>query len=408
MRSCRGWEWCSNNQTQCRRCGADLSDPPSKAKSPAPKRRARTRQSSRDSQNSAHEELLSLLQSQLPALQSQFPDLAKHVQVLAPQPAPAAVLHGAQTNCQIVFKELQMAEQTAKDLEVEAADLVVELQQKVAALAEAQATVLEVRKKYDEAAQNAQEVVQKHRPTSAVAVAASVDDLAKQLEPDQLEAAAIAFNQAAKAARDAKANVPVSAPLPSQTATMPAGMEVEPNKEGLDESLLGGGEQPPAQPLLGQLLPQLLSGGVPPSQGTGQVAPGSISPGASKEAPAAANPGSLPPGPSVGETPAPERTSSRSPRRTTAAQSPRSGKSKSPSPVVEPPPSKLSKGDAQDDAHKARGRSTSTAVSAGSGKSGVAAGLDAQHYQKIAEQIKQNLDENRAVQALSDEQKTAP
>ena len=64
-------------------------------------------------------------------LKVQFPDLAKSVQTamepVLPIAALAAVLHSAQAACQVAFKELQSAEATVANLEIEANDLLAEL-----------------------------------------------------------------------------------------------------------------------------------------------------------------------------------------------------------------------------------------------------------------------------------------
>ena len=404
-KGCKGWEWCSNLATQCRACGSQLQQPPAQRSITPKKRPQRSRPVSREASSSKESvvqgELLAMLQAQLPALQEKFPDLAKHIQGLAPQPAPAAVLHGAQNNCQIVFKELQQAEQLAADLEVEAADLVETLQLKVAELQASQSAVLAARTKYDEAAKTAQEEVQKHRPMAAAPTSAApgtplgaeatIEGLAKQLLPEQLEAAAIAFVAAAKSAREAC--LQASQPEPARPSS--PSMQVEPPLFG------DGGTLPPTVLPAGALPPaEVLPGGSPPGtpfENGGLAAPlfGGAAPGTPlgplghqglEGAPGAPPPGGDSGGPQPGISGSGERTSSRSPRRATMSPLPRRDGNDTDDKSQSPPPSKLPKGSVHDDAHKSRGRSASSAASAGSGKS--AAGLSHQHYAEIALQIK--------------------
>ena len=152
------------------------------------------------------------LQQQLPQLEEQFPELAKQVRSANPPPvvAPAALLHDAQTSCQIAFKELQQSEAVAVQLESECAEMVAQLHKKVDDLREAQELLAVARIKYDDAAKQAQLQVQKSRPIPSPAGQQQhmseeqqhISELLSVLAPAQLEEVAKTLVQAAKQARE--------------------------------------------------------------------------------------------------------------------------------------------------------------------------------------------------------------
>ena len=169
----RGWEWVSNHKTHFRLpgCGGVLAAP---SRNASPRRKRQQSQGSqRSGQSSLTEgsipaELLPLLQDKLPELEQRFPDIAKSVkEYVQPTPAaPAAALHGAQSACQIAFRDLQTAESNVSELEAEASEMVSELRAKIAQLNSAQLALVDVRNRYDEAAKTAQTEVSKHKRTS--------------------------------------------------------------------------------------------------------------------------------------------------------------------------------------------------------------------------------------------------
>ena len=139
---CPGWEWVSNQRTCCRvrGCNAALHPPPPEraySRPRRPRRERSTESGSHKSATSVPDELLQSLQAQLPLLQQQFPALAKSLQQLEPPTAsPAAVLYGAQSACQKAFKELQVAETQAANLEIEVNDMLAEVRDKIQLLSE--------------------------------------------------------------------------------------------------------------------------------------------------------------------------------------------------------------------------------------------------------------------------------
>ena len=210
-----GWEWVSNNKTHCREPGGGgkLANP-KRSSSPA-RRRGRSntsQQSSRTETSSVPTELLPLLQDKLAEFEVKFPDIAKSVKELAQPAAPAAALHGAQSACQIAFRELQAAETQVSEHESEANELVAELREKVRQLNDSQAELAVARTKYEEAAKTAQSEVQKH---TKVAGDDHVHALITSLEPDKLQQIAASLAEAAKTARE-KATVQQQS-LPAET-----------------------------------------------------------------------------------------------------------------------------------------------------------------------------------------------
>ena len=163
----------------------------------------------------------------------------------------------------------------------------------------------------------------------------------------------------------------------------------------LPSSGLAAGAQPPAEAPLG-LQPQVLPGGAAAPPGTPLEVSEEAAPGTPlgtlghqglNGAPSAPPPVGVSGGPQPGISGSGERTASRSPRRTNQSPLPRLDGSDDDADrnSQSPPPSKLPRGSVHDDAHKSRGRSASSAASAGSSKS--AAGLSHQHYADIASQI---------------------
>ena len=152
-----GWEWVSNHKTFCREpdCGGKLAVP---HRSSSPRRRSNrsqgSKQSSRSAASSIPPELLPLLADKLPELEKLCPEIAKSVKgFVSPAPAaPAAALHGAQSTCQIAFKDLQAAETQVSEFESEASELVAELRRKISQLITAQLELTSARAKYEEAA----------------------------------------------------------------------------------------------------------------------------------------------------------------------------------------------------------------------------------------------------------------
>ena len=178
---------------------------PSRSASPV-KRRQRSQNSQRSTgsgiteRSSIPTELLPLLQDKLPELEAKFPDIAKSVkEFVQPQPAaPAAALHGAQSACQIAFRDLQTAESQVSEFESEASELVAELRSKIAQLNEAQLNLASVRKRYDDAAKVAQTEVKKHTNTSDEDQIAT---MVSSLEPEKLQEIAERLAEAATQAR---------------------------------------------------------------------------------------------------------------------------------------------------------------------------------------------------------------
>ena len=234
VKTCRGWEYVANNKDECRVCGSPLSRPSPRQRPRTP--RARRRQPSADAQSkdsttasSVGDELLAILQSQMPALEDKCPELAKQVKdalPAAPVPAAAAELHDAQASCQIAFKAMQAADNTASQCEQEAADISKELREKIVELQEAQETAYAARVKYDESAKRAQIQVLRNRTGVQSDEKTHIAELVHNLRPDQLDEVANALIKAAQAARVTNNVTPSPSPTPSQqegAATCPSG-----------------------------------------------------------------------------------------------------------------------------------------------------------------------------------------
>ena len=176
-------------------------------------------------------------------LREKFPDLAASVQAMGEAPVsdkPAAVLHSAQSACQVAFKQLQAAEEETAELEVECNELVADLREKVEKLQKVQASLVQIRLKYDETARNAQLEVQRTRHAgSGTLEAEHVHKLVQEFGPDQLEAMAKNLSEAATAARAKSAQ-----PQPSEKKG-----STEEEAQASSQNVL------PAQPEHGQTMP---------------------------------------------------------------------------------------------------------------------------------------------------------
>ena len=114
------------------------------------------------------------------------------------------MLHGAQTACQIAFRELQNAGSDATQLELDINDMLAEVREKVQQLSEAQQQLVELRAKYDTAAKNAQLEAQRTRTSGYVeSETEHVCKLVQQYSPDQLEVMSASLAKAAKEVRAA-------------------------------------------------------------------------------------------------------------------------------------------------------------------------------------------------------------
>jgi len=309
------------------------------------------------------------------------------------------VLHSAQAKCQIAYKELNLAESVAADLEAEAAQLVQDLQEKVQQLADAQSEVHNARQKYDAAAKVAQDEVQKLRsvPTD---VQSNFSSLLKSMSPEQLEEASDAMAKAAKAARENvdlsdPARTPGNSPVlasqgepaakKAETAATDGSTKHDVSMAAADTILAQGGIAFPLSP------PSFVGGGLPPPVEVfaGAVLAPTPNLDALDEAARLAACALLlvPP---IGGRPAPEpsplldgstkeRDGSRSPRR--QEQLPAEGEQDGISPL-----SKVQRGNSDSDALSARARSHSSAPSARSTKT-----LPAAHYDHIAEGLREQI-----------------
>ena len=162
-----------------------------------------------------------MLHAQLPSLEEKCPEVAKQIKdalPTVPAQAPAALLHGAQTACQVAFKELQHAESDASQLELEINDTLAEVREKVQALNVLQNDLVQLRAKYDIAAKAAQIEVQRTRTNGHVESEIDhVFKLVQQYTPDQLEVMAASLSKAAREVRASKSNgaTPTSSPKSS-------------------------------------------------------------------------------------------------------------------------------------------------------------------------------------------------
>ena len=160
---------------------------------------------SRDGQNEA-DELVPQLQSRMEELRDRFPELASSVETALPaaQPEkPAAVLHGAQSACQVAFKDQQASEAEVASLELGCNELLAVLRWGVSVLQQAQVNLIDAWDKYYQAARTAQLEVQRTRPSSSNSGNAEhVQKLFQDLDADQLQQMAVSFANAAKAARE--------------------------------------------------------------------------------------------------------------------------------------------------------------------------------------------------------------
>ena len=392
--TCNGWEWVSNQKTHCRvpGCNSVLHKPPLRSSSRQPRPRKAPREKSADSlgkssKSSELEELVPLLQANLPQLQAQFPALAKSLQNFeVPTAAPAAVLHGAQSACQVAFKELQHAETDVAQLELDINETLAEVREKVQILSEKQESLVQLRAKYDEAAKTAQLEVQRTRTNGYVeSETEHVCKLVQQYSPDQLEVMAASLTKAAQEARDAK-TAAASTPKPSPTSSP----KLQPSHQPQDADMAAATE---SQTKLDDEVAARLLAEPPVANAT---APESMAHATSPASLGVASDVVFGPAlPSVVEgSPSPpsptRRETSRSPRRGTSvpkndeassASKEKKDNARETSPSQEPPP-KNGKAIDGEDVHDARARS----VSVKSGAS-VASSQPAEHYAEVLAQV---------------------
>ena len=193
--TCKGWEWCRNHASCCRKCQGPLSSPPpewiGKGSSSAP--------------SSVGERSTGSLADLLPEIakfEGEFPGLTQKVQDSIPKPVqqPAAALHTAQQGCQVAFKQLQQAEAKVAYIEGQAAHLSTQLRQKVSDLQEASAQLLAAQKNHDIAAREAQLQVQKSKVVCSDGEEAEhLQKLVEKCSPEQLKKLASNLEEAAAA-----------------------------------------------------------------------------------------------------------------------------------------------------------------------------------------------------------------
>jgi hypothetical protein len=329
------------------------------------------------------------LQSHMPELEKQFPEIAKTVTAFVQpvQPAaPAAALHGAQSKCQIAFRELQSAESEVSELEVTANELVAELRNKVKQLADAQLVLAEARTSYDNAAKVAHTEVQKHSKSDALNF---VDNIIADLEPDKLEEVAKRMSEAAAAARIKERDAPQSPKGGTTTPRQDPPPAQSDAPMGIAQNV---GDNKSEQKQWAEVIPDDQSAGTAPllvatSSSANSLAPGSpVHPGVDLVAPSPATDVAKPSPPSpLGDSSLRQRDGSRSPRRASGPppQEETDGN-------LEPPP-KAAKQEGQDAAEARRATSRSSASSVRSRKSASQPASSPEHFAALATQFAQQL-----------------
>ena len=186
--ACKGWEWARNRRHNCRECGAKLQD-----LSGGKGKGSSTGQSERSTGASLHD----LLAPQLAELEEKFPGLSALVQPSPPQPAPAAVLHSAQTACQQSLRKLQQSEALVATLEERCSSKLSEVSELVSELRVAQSGLVEAQSEYDTAARKAQLEVQKNKSASTEEAETNhITQLFASLSKEQLQKVSESLNVA--------------------------------------------------------------------------------------------------------------------------------------------------------------------------------------------------------------------